>query len=78
MFLGGDKRDRLNTFKVLKHTYDLRSKAVHAGALTAKKNKPPPMEILEEAASICARIARKLIERGSFPDWEAEYVIGER
>ena len=78
MFVGGDKQDRLNTFKLLKDAYDLRSKAVHAGALTAKKNQPPPMEILEKAASIYARIARKIIERGSFPDWDAEYVIGER
>lgn len=75
MFLGGDKQDRLNTFKLLRDAYDLRSKAVHAGALTAE---PPPMEILEKAVSVCARMARKLIEQGSFPDWEAEYVIGER
>ena len=78
MFLGGDKQDRLNTFKLLKDAYDLRSKAVHAGALTAKKNASPPSEILEKAASVCANIARKVIERGSFPDWDAEYVIGER
>ncbi len=78
MFAGGDKQDRLNTFKLLKDAYDLRSKAVHAGALTPKKNKPPPMEILERAGSIYARIAREIIERGSFPDWDAEYVLGER
>ncbi len=75
MFLGGDKQERLNTFKLLRDAYDLRSKAVHAGALTAES---PPKETLEEAVSVCARIAQKLIEQGSFPDWEAEYVIGER
>jgi hypothetical protein len=78
MFLGGSEVDRLNTFKLLKDAYDLRSKAVHAGALTAKKNASPPTEILDNAANICARIARNVIERGSFPDWEAEYVIGDR
>jgi len=75
MFLGGDEPNRLNTFKLLRDVYDLRSKAVHAGALSAER---PTTEKLEKAFSTCAQIARKLIERGSFPDWEAEYVIGER
>lgn len=76
MFLGGDKETRLTTFKLLKDTYGLRSKAVHTGALKSKKNEQPPKQKLEEATSVCARIARKLIERGSFPDWETEYLIG--
>lgn len=75
MFLGAD---RLNTFNLLKDAYDLRSKAVHAGTLTARNNPSPPTETLERAAGVCAHIARKVIERRSFPNWGAEYVVGER
>ena len=75
-FLGGEKPERLKTFKLLRDAYDLRSKAVHSGLLKKEKKRPPPEQILEDAISTCARIARQLIDRGSFPNWEAEYVIG--
>lgn len=77
MFLGGEKQDRLKTFKLLKDAYDLRSAAVHAGALPTNQNQRPPTDVLEEAGKTYARIARKLIERGSFPNWDDDYVIGE-
>lgn len=75
-FLGGEKLEQLKTFKLLKDAYDLRSKAVHTGILEPNKKEPPPKPILEDATSTCARIARKLIAIGSFPNWEADYVIG--
>ncbi len=75
-FLGGRKPERLKTLKLLKDAYGLRSKAVHSGVLKKGKKGPPPEQVLEDATSTCARIARKLIDRGSFPDWEAECVIG--
>ncbi|WP_162913123.1 HEPN domain-containing protein [Rhodospirillaceae bacterium SYSU D60014] len=75
-FLGGDKAERLKTFNVLKDAYDLRSRAVHSGRLEKGKRAMEPKQKLEEANSICASIARKVIERGSFPDWDSEYVIG--
>jgi hypothetical protein len=75
-FLGGGKPERLKTLKLLKDAYDLRSKAVHSGVLKKEKKGLPPERVLEDATSTCARIARKLINRGSFPDWDAEYVIG--
>ena len=75
-FLGGGKPERLKTLKLLKDAYGLRSKAVHSGVLKKEKKGPPPERVLEDATSTCARIARKLIDRGSFPDWDAEYVIG--
>lgn len=74
--LGGKKSERLENFKLLKAAYDLRSKAVHSGVLKKEKKRPPPEQILKHATSACASIARKLINRGSFPDWEAEYVVG--
>ena len=74
-FLGGEKPEQLETFKLLKQAYDLRSKAVHSGVLK-EKAKEPVKQILEDATSTCASIARKLIDRGSFPNWDADYVIG--
>lgn len=75
-FLGGKKSERLKTFKLLKDAYDLRSRAVHSGVLKKAKKGSPPEKVLEDTAGTCARIARKLIRRGLFPDWDAEYVIG--
>ena len=75
-FLGGGKPERLKTLKLLKDAYGLRSKAVHSGVLKKGKKGPPPERVLEDATSTCARIARKLIDRGSFPKWDADYVIG--
>lgn len=78
MFLGGEKPDRLITFRLLKEAYDLRSAAVHTGKLNAKQNQSSPTETLEEVSKIYACVVRKLIERGSFPNWDDDYVIGEK
>jgi len=75
-FLGGNKTNRLKTFTLLKAAYDLRSKAVHSRVFGSKKKEPPPEKILEDATRVCANIARKIIDRESFPDWETEYVVG--
>ena len=74
-FLGENKTERNKIFKRLKDTYDLRSAAVHSGVIKSKKGKKSPEKILEEAIRDSADIARKLIDRGSFPDWEVEYVV---
>ena len=75
-FLGGNNQERLKTFKNLKNAYDLRSKAVHSGDLPQKYKGEPSHETLNRATSICAHIARELIDKGSFPNWEDEYVVG--
>jgi endonuclease/exonuclease/phosphatase family metal-dependent hydrolase len=61
------------TFKLLRSAYDLRSKAVHTGLLG--KNDEQALATLTDAAHVCAKIARKLIERGSFQNWEDQFVI---
>lgn len=67
-FLGGDTPDdRLKVYKTLNSAYGLRSQAVHLGALSKKGN---PDETLAEGALICAELIRRIIERGSFPDWD--------
>jgi len=75
-FLGGDKPERLRNLKLLKDAYDLRSKAVHTGRLGKGKKGSSPKDILECGTNTCAQIALRLIERGSFPDWDDELVIG--
>jgi Apea-like HEPN len=76
-FLGGSRDERTAVFNLLKDAYDLRSSAVHTGRLVKKKIRGmSAAEILSAAAAKCAALAGKLIERGSFPDWEREYVVG--
>ena len=75
-FLGGARPERQKTLELLKAAYDLRSDAVHTGVVKKGKMGLSPEQVLEQAVSACAAIARKLIELGSFPDWDAEYVIG--
>lgn len=74
-FLGENKAERTKIFKRLRDTYDLRSVAVHSGVIKSKKGKKSPEKILEEAIRDSVDIAKKLIDRGSFPDWDSEYVI---
>lgn len=74
-FLGENKAERAQIFNRLRDTYDLRSAAVHSGVIKSEKRKKSPEKILEEAIRDTADIARKLIDRGSFPDWDVEYVI---
>lgn len=74
-FLEGSKARRLETFKLFKKLYDLRSKAVHSGALKST-GEADTAKTLKKGSELCAHVARKLIERGSFPNWDAEYVIG--
>ena len=77
MFLGGTNPNRRKTiFELLKEAYDLRSRAVHSGVFKGSKKGPLPEQTLRRATGTCARIAKKLIERGSFPEWDFEYVVG--
>jgi hypothetical protein len=72
-FLGNKKAERLKIFECLKKAYDLRSKAVHSGILQQTGQNE---QILDDATSACAQIARRLIERRSFPNWDHEFVLG--
>ena len=74
-YLGKNKDERTKILKRLKDTYNMRSVAVHSGVLKGKKGKKSPEKILEEAIRDIADIARKLINQGSFPDWDVEYVV---
>ena len=76
-FLGGNKLERQKTYQLLKKAYDLRSTAVHSGVIEAKKQAATPTkQILRDVADKCSQIASTLIDNGSFPNWEEDYVIG--
>ena len=75
-FLGGNKSERMETFKNLNNAYKLRSKAVHSGDLPIKNKNESTQKTLHKATNICADLARKLIEMGSFPNWEDDFVVG--
>lgn len=74
-FLGGNKEKRLATFLTLRKAYDLRSKAVHSGTSKIKDSKEDE-DVLGRSITTYAELVRKVIEHGSFPDWDKEYVIG--
>jgi hypothetical protein len=65
--LGGDAAARKGTFDLLRNMYKLRSQAVHAGRLRGRVNE----EELKAAFAVCARLIRKVIEQGAWPNWQA-------
>ena len=76
MLLGGNKAERMATYKLLQNVYDLRSSAVHRGILKTRSSSGSPHAVLNAATAIGQRIGKKLIRLGAFPDWEADYVVG--
>jgi len=67
-FLEDRGEERVKAYKLLKEAYGLRSRAVHPGRLEARSGEVGKK--LDEVADVCAIIARKLINAGSFPDWD--------
>jgi hypothetical protein len=66
-FLEDRGEKRVKAYKFLKEAYGLRSRAVHSGRL---EESGEVQKTLDQVADVCARIARKLINVGSFPDWD--------
>ncbi len=73
-FLGGTTDERRHIFKVIRSAYDLRSAAVHSGRLDARKL-PADQQTLEEGTRIFCELAKKLLQAGSFPDWDRDFVL---
>jgi hypothetical protein len=74
-FIGGKRAERVTSFEIVRAAYDLRSAAAHEGHMP-KSKKGQHEEQLRAAELLCAQIARRLIARGKFPDWDSEYVVG--
>ena len=76
-FMSGGHTQRVSHYNLLRDAYRLRSKAAHRGVLPASLGTRTVADILNDAAALTAEIAKRLIERGGFPnDWEIEYVLG--
>jgi hypothetical protein len=76
-FVGGAKEVRLENQKLLKGMYTLRSDAAHAGRLKAKTSakEREAEQIMERAGALASGVAKKIILRKSFPNWNEEFVI---
>jgi hypothetical protein len=75
-FVGGTHVDRVANMRLLKDAYGVRSGAAHSGKVPAQTRGRPTVEVLKDVSQLCAVIARRLIERGSFPDWDVDFVLG--
>lgn len=73
-FLYRNQTRRVETFKLFKNLYDLRSQAVHGGRLGKWEAKAP--DLLESGVRAAAKIAKKLISLGDYPTWEDDIILG--
>ncbi len=81
LLLGGDTNKRKQTFQVLRDAYDVRSKVVHNGMIAdlrevaesqqARKNLDDARAHVRAGQALCSELAARLIEAGSFPDWDS-------
>lgn|GEM_PF-1357744 len=73
-FIGGSNDERHATSTCIKRVYDLRSKLVHTGEVLLT---PANVEATESATRLLSKLVRRIIQRGSIPDW-AEFDIYEQ
>jgi hypothetical protein len=64
----GSIDERRHVRSVIKNVYDLRSQAVHKGALQDKKKKEN-RRTLHEGMLLCASLLRKLVSLETEPNW---------
>lgn len=74
--LGKTQNERLEILRAIKRIYGYRSEAVHTGKI--KRNNQQTEKDLGSAIRLCAQIATKVIEYGSFPNWDEQYVLRGR
>ena len=70
--LGGDLDERRKYHDTLRQTYDLASKAVHAGTL---ENTPENRELLKTAQDLCRDGILKRLKEGQEPNWN-DMILG--
>ena len=71
--LGSDHFERRKIHKTLQKSYDLASKAVHAGLI---KNTPDNKNVLSNAQNICRDGILKTIKEGQQPSW-VDLILGD-
>ena len=72
-YLAGNQSVRNSIMKDLRDVYDLRSKAVHTGDIGSRRDYAA---LQETGQQLCRQSIVKVIQNGSFPDWNA-LVLGE-
>jgi hypothetical protein len=70
--LGGTVADRKATYDVLNRMYGYRSAAAHTGRLDADVK----YANFDPGIALGARLIRKVIEHGAWPDWDARVLGG--
>ncbi len=74
-YLGTDKADRERLIDEFKAIYDLRSKAVHNGAVPEEikvrkgEERIATSNFIPKAQDLCRQSIMKILEDGKFPDW---------
>ncbi|MYB96726.1 hypothetical protein F4054_11380 [Candidatus Poribacteria bacterium] len=73
-FLGKDKTHRQELMADFRDIYKLRSKAVHTGKLSSRKNKESDTEeivteFIPKAQDLCRDSIVKILKEGKIPDW---------
>lgn len=68
--IGGSSEVRLQTYRVTKRIYDIRSKMVHRGCLTEKVKKSAP-DVISSATRLCVDVCKKILQEKAIPDWLA-------
>ncbi len=79
VLLAGTAVERRKHFEILKALYVLRSRAAHGETLSDRERVKglgvTTRDLLHQGTKLCAEILRRLIQRGSLPDWDA-YILG--
>lgn len=73
-FLHQNGEKRMASFKLFKDVYNIRSEVAHSGRLKKSKIEGGNKTLEEGSIELCL-VIEKLLDRGSFPDFEAEYIL---
>jgi hypothetical protein len=78
--MAGTSDDKKNNYKTLKNLYALRSTVAHEGAVADHTVRPRTQKdqvrvneawkTIKSGESLCISMIRKIIEDGSFPEWD--------
>jgi hypothetical protein len=78
VLLGGDEPRREQSVSEYEHFYDVRSQAVHTGAVDLLREhkvehvgKLTAPEVVKRAQLLCSLLIVEIVNRKSFPDWSS-------
>jgi hypothetical protein len=62
--------ERVELERTLNDIYDCRCQAVHRGTWKARSQKMPLPDLLKRGQDLCTEMARVILRKGGFPDWQ--------